>query len=632
MSVSSILDSTSFGGLDDAGQKAVRNLFDETYHSGQQLTLDHLQLFRQRKSLAITLNYYGDRLNKINPASFKFLSNQQRTVLREELLFAFYIFSAQYQLDEAEHRRQGLSERSEQIKTCAVLLNTLKIVPEEGREETPEQQLSRAIDDSDKHAKYLGLTLIAPLLAEKMVDLAAGTTIDAEQWKNPGKTAVIKEWMGELNGRRLYWVWANSLLGSVFALLPNDFANNSQAQLAVGTLSPITGYMSWILYYTRFGINLSLLLKHTIAGPWMSVKEREIPMWERFKTQWDQRKFSLLNDSIWATANMASFLWLTGSGMLGYFGNVATTVLLLMDVSLTIWRFYEEDTQHNANLARYEAEMAALLEKIDLKDVEGRHVIGLQLDGVLKAKKQCEVDWQYKKYNLVNDLVYAASLMIAFVLMCSFLFPPVAIVPATALILGLAGGAMCFLLNMAYAAVASGLEIMASREKNQSVADECNVLLLKFGQADKEFVKKQLYLDMKRLAADSVYQERLVHFQKLKLVHAVLIDALVPPLVFVSFMFMPLGVGLAVLAAGLALAVIAHYILKEFAPVAAKLPELDEDEYAIFAQKPTISALYIDKKPKKQESLGFWKETPPSDGALPSAFNFDEDVPPASTV
>ena len=609
MSVSSILDSTAFSGLDNAAQKAVRQLFAITYQSGKPLKLDHLQLFRQRKSLAVSLAFYGDLLDETNPASFKFLSRAQRKVRQEELLFAFYIFSAQYQLDESEHRRQDLPARSAQIKKCADLIYKLRNAPRLGAKESPEQIQARAIYDSEKHAKYLGLRIIAPLVAEKMVELT--TDPDAEQWAGANKSGYIRDWMNEVNGRRLYWVWANAMLGSVFALLPEDFANNPQAQKAVGAVSPVTGYMSWILYYARFGINLSLLLKHTIAGPWMSTEEQQIPAWERFKTQWDQRKFALLNDSIWATANMACFLWLTGSGMLGYLGNVATTALLLMDVSLTVWRFYEEDTQHNADMARYERDIAELRYKFTQADKDAdRKVIELQLAGLLKAKKRCEFDWQYKKYGTINDLVYAASLLIAFSMMCCFLFPPAAVVPGTALILGLAGGAMCFMLNFVWSTMTNYLEVDKARAKSREAIDECKALLETFMKTDDDFEKKQLYLDMKRLMGDSDYQEKLVFFQKLKLVHAVLIEALVPPLVFVSLMFMPLGIGLAVLAAGFALAVIAHYILKEYAPEEAKLPEFDADEYACFAllDDPKIGDIKMDKKPDAQEKLKFFDQ------------------------
>ena len=584
------IDRPSFWSLDVAEQKTVRHLFDKKYKSGAHLDLDHGQVFRHQKALSTSLAYFSLRIDKINPASFKYMDPNQTEVLEQELLFAFYIFSAQYQLDEAEHRRQGLRERSEQIKRCAQLINELR---KSTHAVTCETLLASATDDdSEKHAKYLGLTLVAPYVAEKMVDIASGTPQKIKEWEGAGKTRVIKETMGEVNGRRLYWVWGGNLLNTVISLLPEEFSNKKQAQDVVTAPAPVTGYMSWILYYARFGINLSLLLKHTIAGPWMSKKERQIPTWDRFKTQWDQRKFSLLNDSIWATANLACFYWLVGSGTLGYLGNVVTAGLLLMDVCLTVWRFYEESTQHNRNMARYTREIEDLQRRIELKKVadEEEKLWLLQLNELEKAKKQSESDWRYKKYSTVTDLVYATGLMVAFTLMCGFLFPPAMLVPATAVALSVAGAALCFVLTTAYSAVNGGLDIAKSKATRESAKKEYKELLKQFLAVDDkredepEEKRRYLYLEMKQLMAQSDYQDRLIKFQAMKLTRSILIDAMIPPLMFVSLIFMPLGIGLAVLAAGLVLSVLTHVILKRFEPQPDKLPEFNESDYLAFAE------------------------------------------------
>ncbi len=57
---------------------------------------------------------------------------------------------------------------------------------------------------------------------------------------------------------------------------------------------------------------------------------------------------------------MVCFFWLTGAGMLGYYGNVATAMLLLMDVALTAWKFYEDSTEYNVNYQRYKRDIASL--------------------------------------------------------------------------------------------------------------------------------------------------------------------------------------------------------------------------------------------------------------------------------
>lgn len=603
MPISSILDSTTFSTLDAAGRQAVHGLFHDRYLREEKVALDISAIFKKRKALAITLDAYRSQISKINPASFPYLSQTQRKALLRELLFAFYIFSAQYKLDSAEHRWQNQKIYGALIKQCADLINELK---KSSKALSPETILTTATDDDyGKHAKYLGLTIVAPFVTERVMELSSTTV---KEWKGTGSSNVLIKWMNDINALRLYWVWGGGLLSSTLDMLSEDLGNKLQTRDAMVAHAPITGYMSWVLYYARFGINLGLLLKHTIAGPWMSEEERQIPAWERFKTQWEQRKFSLLNDSIWGMANMVCFFWLTGRGMMGHMGNVVTTALLLMDVCLSTWRFLEESTQHNADMVRYERDIKALREAINKEGIaaEEKEILQLQLSSLLKARHQSEFNWRYKKYGLANDLTYAVCLLTAFALMCCFLFPPAAIAPATALILGIIGASLCFTFTVAYSAATGSLDIAKTHASKQEAKNECKLLLQEFMDSDDEFIKKQLYLDMKQLAADTEYQKRVIQYQKMKLVRSVLIDILIPPLVFVSFMFLPMGIGLGVLAAGLALAGITYLILKQFEPHADKLPVLDEEAYAKFAKlpNPTLDDL-IEKKP---EQRGFFSE------------------------
>lgn len=570
MGIGKILDSTSFGALEGAEQDVVRRLFDDTYQHGEQFSLDHLELFRHRKSLAVSLSYFATRIDEINQANFRYLLTVQKKVIERELLFAFYIFSAQYQLDAVEGRQQCLNGRGEQLKACAKLIEQLRQSSSVGVEISKEAQLATELCESEKHLKYLGLTLVGPLVAKKIMEFTGGSITD-----------FIKTWMSEINGKRLQWVWVNALLSSVISMIPEDFAGAHQASDAISAPSPVTGYMSWILYYTRFAINLCLLLKHTIAGPWMSKEESQIPAWERFKTQWHQRKFSLLNDSIWATANMVCFFWLVGNGMLGYLGNILTALLLVMDTCLCAWGFWEESTEHNKDITRYDHDINVLKDKIK-RGSENKQVLDQELRALEREKKQCEVNWRYKKYGLMNDLVYAAGLLAAFSVMCCFLFPPAALAPLAAMILGVAGAALCFLFTTATAAVKGAIDIAKTKESRRLAIDELKETYQLFQQSNDENMKKQLFLDMKQLKCTSDYQARVVSFQKMQVLRSVLIDAMVPSLIFVSFMFMPFGIGLALLAAGFAIALLSNMILKRFEPKADDLPVLEDKEFYQF--------------------------------------------------
>jgi len=624
-SVESILISTSFSALDDAGQSAVRELY-ASYNDGKPLNVDHLPLFRNRESLAVTLEHSSYKLANYSPDMFKFLNEDQRKALARELLFAFYLFSAQYQLDDSEGRRQALKSRSEQIKMCASYLDQLQSTDALGSKEGPQSMLDKAINDSEKHAKYLGLTIVAPMIVEKMFEFATGELPTVKEWKGANKSGAVVGWMTDVNGRRLYWVWGGGLLNSIISMLPDDFANKPQAQKAVSSPSPVTGYMSWILYYARFGINLFLLLKHTFKGPWMSQKERQVPAWERFKTQWKQRKFALLNDSIWGVANMACFFWLIGSGVAGYFGNVATFGLLLMDTFLTALRFCEESTQNNNDMERFRRDIAILDQKIK-EDDKNKASLEIERDNLIEARDRCKFNWDYKKYSLINDLVYATSLMLAFGLMCCFFFPPAMIVPATAMILGVTGAALSFVLTAVSTAMTSGLDISKSHKIIKKSKHDAEKWLEKFkelksqkNEDENDFVKKQLYLKMKGLMATSKDESRRVQYQTLQLVRGVLVDALLPPLIFVSFMFLPFGIGLGVLAAGFALGMLARIILAQFEPKGSGLCEMNEASYERFAAlpNPTLKDLNDDKKAKKQ---GFFPERASDSSSPPPPYD-----------
>ncbi len=547
-------------------QKALRAVFVDHYQQGQSAAFFlNKDLFSRRASLAIALEIYSHRLNRINPALLQYLSDEEKKVQEQDLLYTFYLLSAQYQLDENEDRHQDWLMRRAQLLQCARYIETIKAQVEH----TSEEQLNSYLKCSEKHLKYLGLTTLAPLLADTIEQISSGVTVS------------LFKWMREVNVFRLYWVWAGGTLLSALEMFPSSFEYKTQAQDAIAAPGPYTGYMSWILYYTRLGIQLSLLLKHTFAGPWMSQAEREVPWQDRFTTQWEQRKYSIINDLIWGTANLACFYWLIGSGFMGMLGNVATTGLLLVDTVAAIYGYYEAETQHNKEVARYQED----INEFGVTDTLERKV---QLASLQKTLAQYQLDWRYKRYGLINDLVYSVSLMTAFLLCCSFFFPPFIIAPATALLLGVIGASLCFVLNMVYVAAGTGLKIEKSRASAQAVYDECGVLLGEFKTSIEDNRKRSLYLQIRSLLADSNKEGEQVRYQQLQQVHTILISALLPPLLLLSFLFFPLGIGLGMVAVGVAVAIISKMMLNQLQPDQLALPVFDEAAYSLFEKNPQL--------------------------------------------
>lgn len=583
------LEHISFNALTHSDQRAVRHLFDYAYQSGSKLTIDALELFRQRQPISVSLNFYSKKLERINNATFRYLNKPQKSVLHQELLFTFYLLSSQYQLtglnlDGSDSKRKKMRELGDQIKQCANLIKELRNA---GKPLTPETMLAATIDDSEKHLRYLGLTAIAPPIVE-------GTLME------------IKTNAAYLNSLRGQWSRTRGIFSSILRQLSDDFINKQQIQRKDTIPSVVTGYMSWILYYTYFGIDLFLLLKHTICGHWMNQEERDLPIStrERFQTQWEQRKFSLLYNLNWAIGFMVCFYWLTGNGTAGYLGNVLTISFLLVDVCLTAWRFSEELNKHINDMKRHRQDINTITMKLNTtENIAEKETLTLQLDSLSEAQKQCQFDWKYKRKLLMADLTYAAGLVITFNFLYCFLLPS-AIVPSTVAIgMAFAGSLLYFIQNLTYNIVSNNLDIIKSNETRSLVHTELQRLLYQFTLLKRDtakdtngFLKKKLYLDMKQLLADSTYQKRLAHFQILKLVRAVLINTLAPSLLFVVYMFAPISLSLAVLAVVLGLATASQKLLKK--PATDKLPALNEEKYnAFLAQEtPTVDHLKNEDK------------------------------------
>lgn len=533
---------------------------------------DIKSIFKVRQDLARSVKFYGARLANVDPVSFNYLTEPQRIALEEELLFTFYNLSAAYQLSLFEGDNHRVKKRVGQLQRCANLLNTLRNTPRLDEKKSPEQAHQERIDDSEKPAAYITLTIIAPVIAETMLSFSA-----AERLR------LLKKIMSDANFYRLNWVWGGGLDCILLDLMPSGVGRSQQAMQVFADVSPVTGYMSWVLYYLRLGIELYLLTKYTFKGSWMDpwateadkAISREIGLCARFQTQWELRKFSLLNDALWATANMACFFWLIGSGGLGYAGNVVTGLLLIVDLTLVAWGYQEKKAEHMKALLQYDMEIALLVGgpenpgKIDLEtNAVKKKVLIAHLDVLIEAKKKCEFDWEYAEKQWQQDMWYALGLFAAFSMLCCFFIPPVGLLPAIALILGVIGAALSFLMTIASHAWATSTEIEKLKaacdehEKNLNQLKENLALLKENKQSIKlELNIKRLELDIKHRQDDLDYQKAMIAFRKQEIIQQSLSEALVPAVAFAILVFMPLGTGLFILIPSIVLLMLSGRLL-----------------------------------------------------------------------
>lgn len=535
--------------------------------------------------LMAPLSFYLAILENTDEVMLHYMNEENKKKLLRDLQVAYLLLLAEKKYEKEHQKYENLKIYAQHIKRCEELIDCLnynKVCEEQKRNPSPAH--SHATDGNP--VKYLSIFL-GKELAEMIVD-----SLDR-------KTKTIKEAMGWFNEKRLYWVWGSSLLKVILAALPTDFFNVGQATKVVTAPDPYTGTISWALYYFRFSLNMFLLLKHTISGPWMSKTEKKTPWTERFLTQWDQRKFALLNDSIWATGNLVCFFWLTGKGALGTWGDVLTLALLVFDISMAIWDYEEQKTRHNKEMLDFENDIKQL-KKLIRKTKEGSEEdderdkkikeYELQLLGLERAQKQCVRNWDLQKISLHTNIAYAVGLMLAFALLAAPFLPFSG--PALIAII-ITGAVLCLAFTVINNAVKGGIEVYKARMSAKEAREEYNnkVELFKFlleknpDLDDNE--KKFLFLEIKKLKAETDYQKQMVVFQTMHLLRSVLIESLIPAIVFVSFVFLPLGIGFAVLGATIGVAIATNLMINAiFKPTKDTIKAFDEKEYESFCKNP----------------------------------------------
>ncbi len=584
------------------------------HHQDRHLTPTQLNQFRN--SNALFLAHYQKKLARINPATFSYLNDEKKEQLREQLQHTQQVLTIQQLIHEMDSRRYHQHELDAAVALCKSYQHQLNGQPANDPGSPPVEALP-VTDAAASPIKYLGV-LLAGWLA-KQFNVVPNS-----------KTRTIANNLADLNKWRLYWVWSGGLLSTVLQTIPQDFFNTTRTQSNLKTPSNTLGHLSWTLYYFRFGLNLFLFVKHSLPGKWgwMSEQEKALPAWERAKTQWQQRKFALLNDAAWGTVNLLGLVLLVGSSSLVYAGNLLIIGLLLIDMLLTGWRFFEEKdkfkqgeqslnekietlTRSIGDLNNQLAQERALLNiqtEVDASKAKQLAQAQRQLETLENLRKTNTANWKLTRRTILHDLSYSVGLMAGFSLIGGVFFPPAAelVTQSTLMAMGLAGGIFCFIATVTYQALICYFEVIKIRHVIEENNYKINALQAEFDKINadiqeqdnnetseqciktpdtpmdrnkiypREQQEKQrqcLFLELQSLKADNRNQERMVSYQKLKLMRATLIDALLPAVIFASLVFLPTGVGIGILAAALAVIVISKLIMKKYEPKPEAAPD-----------------------------------------------------------
>ena len=272
----------------------------------------------------------------------------------------------------------------------------------------------------------------------------------------------------------------------------------------------------------------------------MCEEEKSKPWTERFQTQWDQRKFTLLNDSVWATGNIVCFFLLYGKGLAGTLGDALTLALLVFDISLAVWEFEEEKTRHNKEMQDYEDNIALFKQKIAQEktdpETEEQKEYQVKLNALERAKNQCEREWFYQKIALANNISYAVGLMLSFALLTTPFLPIAA--PAL-VVLGATGAVLCFAFTVINNAIKGGIELYKTHATAKEIKKDLENKIEEF----KKLInnpnsnindKKLLYLEIKQLEAETKHQQQMVSRQIAHLIRSVLFETLIPAIILVN--------------------------------------------------------------------------------------------------
>lgn len=391
--------------------------------------------------------------------------------------------------------------------------------------------------------------------------------------------------MSVVNDKRLYWVWGGNLLRNVLSLLDDDFYNVQNARFIASAPSPYTGIMSWTLYYARFSLNASLLLKNTFH-PELSEAERAkgyLAYWERLKTEWDDRKFTLLNDSIWGVANMACNLWLLDSR-----GDALTCALLCFDLYVSMWDYEEQHALYTEKRKGYEQAIANLNTQLAVMAGDATKVKELT-----KAKNKlerelitCNKDWDLKQHMLVVTSIYSLTLLVAFTMLT---MPYIPISPMLLPMLVNAGSALCYGLTTLHNGLRGVLDVKHAEFTAESTQTELLIKIDEFKQMAKadEADKILQYLEVRQLWADLDFQTLSAQYQTMHLIRKTALELMIPPVLFASFVFLPFETGLMVLAAAAALAFVIYEVIENaYGATKVEYVGVDNDEYQQFCINP----------------------------------------------
>lgn len=248
-----------------------------------------------------------------------------RPDIYHKMVSSHLVITIEYSLLSQQIRSQVLSEKflkEEQIRSALLLAGLLEhiyhhylIVPREVRRLREQQELYRSV---------LGLRA-----STDPVD-------DSLPFSQEVRNRTI-----QVNLYRLFFIRTKRFLDLIARLDTSASWYRTIIRSLDKYTDPVLPHLMWLFFLPRLLVNISLLIKHTVPGPWMtSDKEKSLKFFVRFQAQLQRRWFELANDLAWISVNIINCFVLIGllAPVAAYLG----IAFFGYDILLSIGRTYIE--------------------------------------------------------------------------------------------------------------------------------------------------------------------------------------------------------------------------------------------------------------------------------------------------
>lgn len=534
-----------------------------------------------RPYVALFLPYYETKLSQLSREIIEYATDDERLEFQQQLQFTYYLMYLNYRIKRTDLASVEANDMLAQMDRCRDLLELLglqlapiktdeqsmpDIKPQPESLSTLERQkalvieLSYGLQETKERGKYFGM-------------LWARQHIQNWLWKLGFSS---NEMMAQLNSDRLSFAWGTYTWLTLVQIMQtwniNTF-NMATAEQVLSKGATALSYASWLFLGSRLVLNLSKLTYHVARS------DEELD--DSICTSLEGMKYKLVNDILWTPANFLSAMILVGAGPLVYVGNFLTMAVLLLDIAMSCIAFEELKAKHRKDqfvlnkaidelkksIAQDESRENKLKAKPDLSAERLRdlHVQLLtkknQLKDLEKIREKEAFEYKFACYAAINDIVFASGTFVSFGVCCLFLMPAFFVASAALPYFTLVGAALCFYITAMNKAVRDIITISETYQTRKQTQTEIALFQERYaslrGNAITPAAQKnqaKVWTQLQSLHAQSNYERQLMIYQGTQMIKRLLFYVFIPPIVVVSFIFMPPPVALLVTVATLVMA------------------------------------------------------------------------------